>query len=205
VTTIKTESRKPQRLTLADDIKRMGPGIYSLQDIKDRCRINQETGCWEWGLSMVNKETPYLSLPAAVIQGCEKDRTMSAPRAVWLFMNGSVSAKTYVWRKCSSPLCCNPEHLAAGTRAQWGQWVAKVGKLRGDPVRTATNRRILAKQATSPDVVQRIEQLLADGMTGPNISAAVGVGLDVISRVRRGAHLHQRVASPFAALMGMAR
>ena len=69
------------------DAPRIGPGVYSLADIKARCSIN-ESECWVWGsaMSTCGQKTgrvPSVGIPPLVL-GKPRCHTMTASNAAWL-------------------------------------------------------------------------------------------------------------------------
>lgn len=71
--TFMTNSTKPVAAVFNPRAKRIGPGVYRLSDIRDRCRIDRETGCWLWSMAVStggrphSSLTPRVSLPKGVL------------------------------------------------------------------------------------------------------------------------------------------
>lgn len=177
--------------------KRNGPGVYRLSDIRDRCRIDRETGCWLWSMAVStggrphSSLTPRVLLPKGVLSA--DHRTVSVPRASWLMSGRTLEPGHLVWRTCGRELCVNPDHLMAGTKAEEGAWTRESGRLRGSLMRVAVNTRNAAKaQAIKPETVRAIEQQLAAGRLQREVSADFGIHLTTISKIARGLHVHQR-------------
>lgn len=161
----------------------MVQGIRTLEDLRNRCVIQDDTGCWlfqsvrrsvkNWG---INVWLPSLQ------------RTETLPRAAWI-LAGKPMGKDRdwtVWRTCLNSECGNPAHLKGGPRRAYGRWVEGVGYLRGDPRRSAINKRNKLASGTA-----RITQELADwvresGQSGAAIAHALDVSPHCISRVRTG-------------------
>lgn len=184
--------------------ERRGHGIYTLDDIRARCRVDDETGCWVWGLWSRTGDTPRVSLPPGVIAGCDQ-RTMSVPRAAWMMHTGKpLQDGGLVWRTCSTPTCCNPAHMLSGTRAQEGEWRRRTGVWRGDPRRAVVNLTTAKAQALPPELVHAVAQSIAAGEPRASVAARTGLNESTISRIANGRHLHQRLvrgaSEPDAAL-----
>jgi hypothetical protein len=181
-------------LPSSDQRTKRGDGVRTLQDIKNRCVIDVETGCWRWSMAMSNNGkpgssmTPRVSVPPGVI-GPNRS-TSSTPRVAWLLSGKTLGEKHLVWRTCRCDECCAPHHLIAGTRAQEGVWMARSGHRRGKPDRTAVNLRNMLKMATPPHVVQRVEAMFAQGMLQKEISAATGLRSETLRRIRLGQHVN---------------
>lgn len=201
--------RKPKPAVYNPHVERIGPGVYCLEDIRQRCRIDGPGGCWEWAMAVSDggrvssSLTPRVSLPAGVLS-C-KSRTVSVARVSWLMSGRPLSAGQVVWRTCCNELCVSPKHLKAGTKAQEGAWMAANGHRKGDIRRAAINLAITARtQAVPVEKVRAIEAHLADGMKHDEIHALTGVSWSTISKIANGRHLHQRRAVRGASVFNLA-
>lgn len=154
-------------------------GIRALSDIKDRCRVESESGCWTWAGATASGKRGTV-LPVAWF--APDRRVVSVPRLAWALSGKEPTPMN--WRTCCNDLCCNPKHLAGGTRAEWGLWVKAQGKHRGDPVRTATNVRIRRERSEVMSAelaawVRESEQI------GLEVAHAVGISPTSVSRIRK--------------------
>ncbi len=174
---------------------RTGNGIYTLSDLRDRCRIDSETGCWNWSLTTSGGKSgsvvPRVSIPVGVV-GNDVIKHLTGPRASWLLSGRSMREGWIAWRACLNPLCLNPAHIKAGARADEGSWRQDVGTWRGDPLRARANMTSARKRALPPQSVETIEGMLADSMTRRAIESATGVTRTTIQRIADGQHIHQR-------------
>lgn len=133
--------------TPGDYAQRSKPGIASLADIKGRCRINDETGCWEWSGARSRGASPAKAIP--VSWSSKHGRVVSVARLVWEYANRvDLESHIHVWRTCGCDSCVNPKHLLAGTRADMGAWHEQKGTWRGNPARVALNRRLRLARGT---------------------------------------------------------
>ena len=174
---------------------RTGRGIYTLADLRDRCRIDSETGCWNWSLTTSGGKSgsvvPRVSIPVGVI-GNDVLKHVTGPRASWLLSGRSMRDGWVAWRTCHNPLCLNPVHIKAGTHADEGQWRRDTGTWRGDPLRSRANMTSARKRALPPHSVEAIEAMLSESMTRSAIESATGVTRTTIQRIADGKHIHQR-------------
>ncbi len=122
-------------------------GIFGLEDIRARCYVNYVTDCWEWrGAASRGRG----SCPVPVAWSATHGRVMSVLRLAYGWhRNNPPKGKTLVWRTCESKLCVNPKHLKAGTRAEMGAWLEREGRMKGNPMRAAVNRRIRLQRGTT--------------------------------------------------------
>lgn len=192
-----THSRKPVPSVYNPDVPRVGGGVYGLDDIRDRCRVDELSGCWVWSMAVsdggkpCSSLTPRVSLPAGVLS--HAPRTVSVARAAWLMSGRSLRTGQVVWRTCCNELCVSPKHLKAGTKREEGAWMAANGHRKGDARRAAINLANVANtQAIPAETVRRIEGLLADGVLQWRIRELTGVHEATISKIANGRHMHQR-------------
>lgn len=175
---------------------RKGPGIYSLDDLRERCEVEEETGCWVWQMSSCvtigsSRMVPRLYASAGVF-GPERE-VMSGPRAAWLMSGGRpLTGKKLVWRTCTNELCIAPDHLKAGTKKQWGRWVESSGALRGNPDMILSNRRTGKAKAIPKAVVEEIERRLGAGEKVAKVATETGINANTAYKIKRGVHSHQR-------------
>lgn len=174
---------------------RKADGVYTLQDFKDRCVIDDLTQCWRWGLSapiVKGKATPRVHTPPGVIEGTLHRVTYTAPRYAVLLSGHALRSDQVVWRTCLDDLCCNPKHLKFGTRIEEGIWRRNNGHLRGDPRRKLANRRSVITQALPVAVVRNVEQMLESGVPRDVIAKQANICKQTICKISQGHHLHQR-------------
>jgi hypothetical protein len=188
---------KPKLAVYNPGAPRTGPGCYTIDDIRQRCRVDDLTGCWSWSMAIsdgkdhLSSRTPRVSLPAGVMSG--GTRTMSVGRVSWLMAGRKLRQGHVVWRTCCNDTCVAPAHLMSGTKGQEGAWMSANGHRRGDPLRAAINRRTnAATQAVPADVVRQIERRLSAGELQKHVSADMGIHKATISKIARGKHMHQR-------------
>ena len=110
----------------------MSKGIKTLEDIKQRCYID-ERGCWIWKGAMANG-----AVPCARIDG---KLAVTVLRYAYCLKNGidydSLSGRR-VWSKMRETADVNPAHAMVGTIGEHNKWRAEGGRLKGQ------NRRIIA-------------------------------------------------------------
>ena len=188
-----------KRFSFNPSARRIGPGIYCLEDIRQRCVIDKDSGCWRWGLSMNTAGNgaivPRVSIPAGVL--CDgRVASMAGGKAAWLLSGRRLPDGRVVWRTCGCKECINPAHLMSGTKAQEGAWIAKTGALKGGVARRiACIRNVARTQALPPSKVSSIYEEMASGVLQRDICAKHGISLSTASKINQGNHLHQRIAA----------
>ena len=79
-------------------------GILSLEDLRQRCRIDSETGCWLWaGALSANTPRAWFFHPEKARFQC-----MPAARAAWLLARGPIGGRVVYHALCSETICVNP-------------------------------------------------------------------------------------------------
>jgi hypothetical protein len=112
-------------------------GIRTVEDLRQRCRVDEDTGCWHWGLAMVQGH-PKVHF---VMDGV---RTSTRGRRASLLLAGKVILKGHVVfpvRKCHADDCMNPDHARSGSRANHGQYLKASGRAK-TPAKQAAARMV---------------------------------------------------------------
>lgn len=107
-------------------------GIRTVEDLRQRCRVDEDTGCWHWGLSMCQGH-PRVHL------GVEGKRFAARGRRAALILAGTPPKRGHVafaTRECKSNDCVNPEHARSANRGNHGQYLRSTG-LGNSPAKTA--------------------------------------------------------------------
>jgi hypothetical protein len=146
-------------------------GIRSIEDIRLRCVINDETGCWLWPGSMNNSGTPITWFPplqAAVTIGI----------AICFFKTGHRPERGTMWLpKCGNQLCANPAHRFVGNAS-----VRTSGK------RTPLhNAKIALSNRKNARLTEEIAaEIRASEEAGCRVAKRYGISASHVSRIRRG-------------------
>lgn len=175
--------------------QRNGCGIKTLEDMRQRCRIDEETGCWNWAMA-VSRSTkrnvpvsPRVWMPDRSTPG--GGALMTAGRAAWLLAGKWCTAGRVVYRAvCHNELCINPEHGKCLTRREMFEHLKACGVNRGDPERAVINRQNMLKMVTPVERVRQAEAMLREGVMSKDIRAALGISNNTMTRIRAGTHMH---------------
>lgn len=172
----------------------------SLDAIKDRCRIDADTGCWHWAGALSDNRWPRVWSPNLALPG-HPMQAQTGRRAVWQLHTGrAIPAKHRVHGICDTPECLNPAHMRCGPSSAWGAHMARSGKYKKSTARAIANRaNSRARSKLTPGLIAEIQQSTE---TPLQIRARLGLSKTLISRVRRGqASAWQGAANPFAGLI----
>lgn len=86
-------------------------GVRTIADLKDRCVVDEITGCWIWRAARDSNGVPSLQYPPL-------GRVVSLGVAIGHLRTGEPSPPGVVWhRTCETRQCANPDHREAGTRS----------------------------------------------------------------------------------------
>lgn len=166
-------------------------GVTSLECIRERCRIDDETGCWNWAWAKSKSTTPTpVAHIAAGVLGFDRYVLIPAYRAAWLFVGNKIPEGHVVYRRCCNTECCNPEHLKTGTKKQMHAHYSKSGKNKGKPHRRIVNAISRRKMMTPPERVKQVEDMLAAGYLQKQIMVALHMDGETVRRIRLGQHPH---------------
>jgi hypothetical protein len=101
-------------------------GIRTVEDLRQRCRIDSETDCWHWSLAMV-QGAPTVHFVAPDTGARTKMRGRRA--ALYLSTGQDIPAGhvAFARLKCRSADCVNPAHCTSGDRHHHGAWITAAG------------------------------------------------------------------------------
>lgn len=170
-----------------------GRGVQTLADLRDRCRIDDITGCWLWSLCCSTPRggiTPLTHIGAGLV-GNASDVTMPAARVAWMLAGNKLKPGNLVWRHvCKAGLCINPDHCRVGTRRDMHAAIAGSGRNKGSPIRAVTNAKNRLLMMTPPEAVRRAEVMFAGGEMQKTVRAELGIGQLTAAAIRKGLHPH---------------
>lgn len=102
-------------------------GIRTITDLRDRCRVDEHTGCWHWGL-VVSQGSPRVHF---VAPDTGKRITTRGRRAALYLKRGRDlrdGMRAIPAAGCKSDDCCNPAHARAASTADVGRYMKQSGK-----------------------------------------------------------------------------
>jgi hypothetical protein len=164
-------------------------GIRTVSDVKDRCIIDSETGCWLWAGATASAKGRIIPVAWFASEG----RVVTVPRMAYAMKN-KAKPGPMVWRICRNDRCCNPTHMQSGTRKEWGAWLAGEGFLKNDPQRSAINTRIRRSRKDNALSEELAAWARESEQSGVEAAHALGVSPTTVSRVRMGRVWREAVA-----------
>lgn len=115
-------------------------GIRTLEDLRARCVIDDDTGCWNWTMALAAGGQPHVHYLCPV---SGRKRTGKGRRVALLLAGVDIKPTDVAFARacCTSDTCCNPDHARSGTKKQWGHALSLSGKVKGLPAKCAGARR----------------------------------------------------------------
>lgn len=156
-------------------------GVRTLDDLRLRCRVDADTGCWHYGGKERRRQAGAVD-PRVWVNG----KCITIQKAGWTLSGKRLKEGQTVWPRCRTHCCGNPTHLMAGTKAEWGAWAADHGYMRGRPERRAINRRIKQQSGQCHLTPELVTWIRESQQKGRDIAHALGVSESVVSRARLG-------------------
>ena len=177
-------------------IKRIG--VTCLEEIRQRCRIDDITGCWNWGGGMSDggyTRTPVAHIGEGILPAEHWARAMPAYRAAWLLAGKPLKKGQVVYRAvCCNTDCINPKHCAAGSMAEMHKAYSLSGKNKGKAHRILINTKSRIKMMMSRERVLEVERRLSAGQTYKQIRADLKIDGASIRKIRDGLHPNCSIA-----------
>jgi DNA-binding transcriptional regulator YiaG len=159
-------------------------GIRTVEDIRQRCRIDPFTECWIWGLAHRDNGGAYMSVIHPVTG---KASATHGRRAALLLASGAdlpAGVYCYAGPDCRHFDCCNPAHARYSTRAEYGAWQRDSGQLKGKVARVkSAQATAMAQRKLTPEQVNAIRSSL---VSDAKLAATYGVCRKTINNVRNG-------------------
>ena len=152
----------------------MRSGIRSLDDLKDRCRIDEETGCWIWAGAANADGQATVWVPAL-------RKTTSLGSAISLLTTGRPTRGGLFMRPvCGRKLCANPEHRQLATQST----AMRAARPTLDPLhRAKISASMRARSRLKPEDVEAIR---ASDATDVALGERFRVDNTTISNIRCG-------------------
>lgn len=138
--------------------------FWSKVDVRD------PDDCWNWTAGCFNHGYGAFGIG---------DTTQPAHRVVWALTNGPIPEGMCVLHKCDNKICCNPDHLFLGTRADNNADRDRKG-------RTERGERHHGAKLTEADVIEIRIRYRAGGISQRALAAEFGIHQVNIGCIVRG-------------------
>lgn len=129
-------------------------------------KVHKSPTCWIW--TGYSKNGRYGSITVG-------KRARQAHVASYELFVGPVPTDMVVMHTCDNPRCVNPDHLKVGTMKD----------NMADCVQKGRFRKPARYKLTQPGIIDRIKQMLADGMSQRAVASEVGVSQATICLINK--------------------
>jgi hypothetical protein len=156
-------------------------GVKSIEDLKDRCYVDEDTGCWHWRMAC-NNGSPRVRV---TVNG--KSEMMAGRRAAYMLAYKKAIPSGYkVFRAahCKSLDCLSPEHVRAGTKKQEGEVIAKTGRAAGSLQRIVAGQ--IASRKRAKLTLEQVREIRASDETQKVKAKRYGVTEKMIHLIETG-------------------
>lgn len=157
-------------------------GVRSIEDLRERCFIDEHTGCWHWRMAF-NQGSPRVW----VHLGGGERLAMRGRRAALVLSTGKQVPRGFlVWavRHCKSDDCVNPAHCKWGPKSEWGRDLSKRGTIKNRPSKIRAGREAGRKRRALTD--EQAAYVRSSGKSIKDLAAEFGVSRALIGEIRRG-------------------
>lgn len=163
-------------------MKDMG-GVNSLERLKDRCRVDDLTGCWNWSLRIGNAGLP--SVHARMPWAPDVKVSTTGMRCAYMFKTGKTLPNGwFVWAKCNNSMCVNPDHAVAGTGKELGMAMEKRGIYKNKPAKLRACRENASK--TRKLTMEQAREIRSSQERAVELAKYYGINKTTIWAIRRG-------------------
>jgi len=164
-------------------------GIRTLQDLLDRCRVDEETGCMVIDACR-RKGTYTVWLP-------ELGSPVALPKALKHLMGKPLQDGQRWVPRCGHTGCCNPAHRFIGTRAD----LMRILRPTLDPLHRARIAEAHRAREGSLYSAELRAEIIASDESAATIGARIGMDQSHVHRIRRGEAWRQ--AAPAASVFSL--
>lgn len=129
-------------------------------------KVRKSSTCWIW--TGYSKNGRYGSIGV-------NNRAKQAHVVAYELFTGPIPVGMVVMHTCDNPRCVNPDHLKVGTMKD----------NMADCVQKGRFRKPARYKLTQPGIINKIRQMLADGMSQRTVAHEVGVSQAMISVINK--------------------
>ncbi len=156
-------------------------GVWSVQALRDRCRIDPDTDCWHWSLHF-DGNSPMVWVR---INGVRR-KLRGRAAAVALSRGEFLPRGHMAWarKQCKHSDCVNPAHAKSGIKKQWGSDMAASGQWKGLPQKVRAGR--VSGRSRRVLTPEQVAQIKASDKTHIALAAELKVSKSLVAGVRLG-------------------
>ena len=165
-----------------------GTGIRTIEDLKDRCWIDDETGCWHYKGGAKASGAPSIWIPAI-------DSASTLSQALCVLTKGRRLKDGEHFRPtCKTKYCANPEHNKSGTLSA----MRMSQNIKRTPIYKAKMMDTLRKKSIISD--EQIAELMVSNEASKDAAMRLGISQSYVNKLRRGSRRKPYMAAPGASV-----
>lgn len=151
-------------------------GIRTVEDVRQRCYVHPETGCWHWRLCLKG------NIPQATING----KNESVRR--WVYAQGSklLRAKTMVVPSCGNRDCVSPDCSIGKEGPGFAKWLMDQGHIHTPAHKLAVKEGVRRVSKLNPAKAIEVARRVRAGEDRGQIAADAGITRNYANKVARG-------------------
>lgn len=149
-----------------------------IERIKDRCRI--EDDCWVWTNGVSAEGYPAMAI-AELSQS-----PIYVRRLVYVVAVGPLHARRRVYSTCENRLCCNPDHLRAGTEAEIARTAYRMERQARGVAHSMAIRAGKRSWKLDQEKAAEIRRLRAAGVPREEVARLFGLNVSMVSAITSG-------------------
>lgn len=156
-------------------------GIRSVADLRSRCRVDEVSGCWHWGMAIVDGAPTVHWVDAAGVRRKARGRRASLLIAGRVIPKGHVA---FAKATCKSDDCVNPDHSRSGNRDEEGAAITKSGIWKNSPTKIAAAKAVARKKRKLTDA--QAAEIRCSDLSDQALSKVYGLSTYAIWSLRSG-------------------
>lgn len=163
-------------------------GVRTIEDIRRRCTVDDDTGCWHWRLAM-NCNAPHIHFNLA-----GSVHTMRGRRAVKAIEAGApINPKlSCIGLDTCDANCVAPDHIKTVTRYAVGQQIRRLGKCKTIRKRAGGLKQVAGKRKLT---VAQVVEIRSSDETQRSLALKFGVTQYTVWAARTGKTFRDGVAN----------
>jgi hypothetical protein len=160
-------------------------GVRDLEDLRQRCRIDEDKGCWLWGMSCDKND----GAPMVWVRRADGSQVKMRGRmaAMYLSYGRPLPPKHRafpLWDCCQSKTCVNPGHTTSGTIAEWGDYIRRSGQ--GKSIVKAAANRLTARTRLAKITMDDAREIRGSNESTYALARKYGIAQSAIWNIQRG-------------------
>lgn len=146
----------------------------ALDFIRQRCHVDEDTGCWHWKMHKTAAGIPQCRWAGKVVY---------AHRVAYEASIGRAAPKSkVVYHKCANVDCCNPAHLACGDRNAQMAAAKKRGTIKRGALHAMTGK-LPPQTKLTMEIAREIRARVANGESPYHFYREYGVCMATVYKV----------------------